>query len=202
MHSFNRTLPTSYNENYYAQPYFLWKNCADDTTIQRIIDAGEALQISDARIGGGPGDSRLDEKTRISKLSWINYSEEHKDIYDFFIDRIDRLNYWHYGMILTGMDSIQYTRYPVGGHYKFHNDVIARKENSMRKLSIVLSLSSSSDYEGGELLLSPHGDNPSSIKLERGDFIAFPSYTPHKVTPVTSGHRITAVSWVLGPKFV
>jgi PKHD-type hydroxylase len=100
------------------------------------------------------------------------------------------------------MESIQYTRYPIGGHYKYHNDVIFKKEDSTRKLSIIMALSSADAYKGGDLLICPNGDNPTTIRLNKGDLIAFPSYIPHKVTPVTEGNRLTAVSWVYGPKFV
>jgi PKHD-type hydroxylase len=201
MHKFNKTLPTNYNEKYFSSSHYFWKQCGDESIVNRFIEVGEALAQKDARVGSND-QARLDERTRISKLSWIAFNEQSKDLFDFLIDKIDRINYWHYGMILHGMENIQYTRYPIGGHYKFHNDIIAKPENDMRKLSIVMSLSSASDYEGGELLLNAHGEVPTRFKLEKGDLIAFPSYVPHKVTPVTSGHRITAVTWVYGPKFV
>jgi PKHD-type hydroxylase len=135
-------------------------------------------------------------------LSWIHYNDKSKELFDFLIDKVDRINYHHYGMKLFGMESSQYTRYPIGGHYKFHNDVVYRKEDSQRKLSIVMGLSSQTEYEGGDFLLMPHGDNPVRIRLDKGDLIAFPSYIPHKVEAITSGHRVTAVGWICGPKFV
>jgi PKHD-type hydroxylase len=198
MHIFPNPLPTNYNENYFSDSHYIWKNCGDDKIIEKFINLGESLSVMKALVGGG----EVHEPTRISTLSWINYNEESKELFDFLVDKVDRINYYHYGMKLYGMESIQYSRYPIGGHYKFHNDVIARKEDSMRKLSIVMSLTDKDDYEGGDLLLMPHGDNPTSIRLDKGDLIAFPSFIPHKVTPVTSGNRITIVSWVIGPKFV
>jgi PKHD-type hydroxylase len=202
MHKFPNILPTKYNEEYFRQPYFLWQKCANEEMVQKFIEVGESLNQMDARVGGGLNEAKVSEQVRVSKLSWIHNNEQSKEIFDFLIDKIDRINFWHYGMVLHGMESIQYTRYPIGGHYKFHNDIIYKKENDMRKLSIVLSLSPSSAYQGGELLLSPQGENPTVIKFEQGDLVAFPSYIPHKVNPVTSGHRITAVTWVYGPKFV
>lgn len=198
MHIFPNPLPTKYNENYFAEPHFIWKKCADDEVVQKFIALGESLATMDALVGGGT----IHEPTRISTLSWINHNDDSKELFDFLIDKVDRINYHHYGMKLYGMESIQYTRYPIGGHYIYHNDIIARKEDSMRKMSIVMGLSSKDDYEGGDLLLSPHGANPKEIRLDKGDLIAFPSYIPHKVTPVISGTRITVVNWIIGPKFV
>ena len=191
-------LPRKYNENYFAKPYFLWQKCADDEMIQQFINIGESLSTMEAQVGG----QKVDEKSRISTLSWIGSNEKTKELFEFLTDKIDRINYYHYGMILTACEAIQYTRYPINGHYKFHNDVIARKEDNQRKLSLVMALTDPTEYEGGELLLMPHGDNPLKFKLGKGDLIAFPSYVPHKVTPVTAGNRITAVTWVHGPKFV
>ena len=199
MYIFPNPLSTKYNENLFAQSHYIWKKCADDETIEKFINLGESLSVMQALVGGGA----VHEKTRISTLSWINHNEKSKELFDFLIDKVDRINYYHYGMKLYGMESIQYTRYPIGGHYKFHSDIVSKKEDSMRKLSIVLALTPQEDYEGGDLLLSPHGgDNVQRIRLDKGDLIAFPSYVPHKVTPVTSGNRITAVSWIIGPKFV
>ena len=117
------------------------------------------------------------------------------------IDRVDRINYYHYGMDLKAMDILQYTKYPEGGHYTFHNDVF-HHQGMMRKLSLVLALTPASDYDGGEFLVMPHGTNPKEFKFEQGDLIAFPSYVPHKVQPVTRGTRTTLVGWIYGPTFV
>lgn len=198
MYNFPKTLPTSYNENYFAKPYFHWVNCANEEVVQQITMLGESLSTIKATVGN----YEVHESIRTSTLSWINYNEESAKIYNFLVDKIDRINYHHYGMKLTSMESIQYTRYPIGGHYKYHNDIIFKKEDSSRKLSIIMALSSPDEYKGGDLLICPHGDNPTTIRLNKGDLIAFPSYIPHKVTSVTEGNRITAVSWVYGPKFV
>lgn len=199
MYIFPNLLQTKYNESYFSQPYFLWKNCADDLMVEKFISVGESLSTMAALVG----DNVVHEESRISTLSWINYNDTSKDLFDFLTDKIDRINFYHYGMKIYGMESIQYTRYPINGHYKFHNDITISKEDTMRKLSLVMALTSADSYEGGDLLLSPHGgDNIETIRLDKGDLIAFPSYIPHKVTPVISGNRISIVAWGSGPKFV
>jgi predicted 2-oxoglutarate/Fe(II)-dependent dioxygenase YbiX len=203
MHEFGRVLGRSFNENYLNSPYFHWPKAIGDTIVEEFIRVGESLSTMDAKVGNGTDGGQVHTGIRTSTLSWIKYTDETKLLYDLLISRIDSVNFWHYGFALDAMDGIQYTRYPVGGHYTFHHDILKKKEDRMRKLSVVVGLSAASDYEGGELEIAPSGgNNPHKFKLERGDLIAFPSWTPHRVAPVTSGHRITAVAWVLGPKFV
>jgi PKHD-type hydroxylase len=55
-------------------------------------------------------------------------------------------------------------------------------------------LSNKEEYTGGVLELEGTGE----MQMNRGDIIAFPSFIPHRVTPVTSGIRKTATLWILG----
>lgn len=203
MYSFGKTLPRPEQSlaNYFTKDYVLWQNCADDTLVKLIDDLGESLVVHDAKIGASAEAGSFDQQTRVSSVSWIHHNDDSKFLFDFLIDKIDRINYHNYGMNLFGMEEIQFTRYPQGGHYKYHNDIIV-SNNSMRKLSIVLALTDDSEYTGGEFLLMPHGQNPQSFKFKKGDLIAFPSWIPHKVEPVIEGTRKTAVTWVYGPTFV
>ena len=83
------------------------------------------------------------------------------------------------------------------GTYDWHQDYNA---DISRKLSIVVQLSNPSDYEGGELEILAH-EPKISIQKKRGFITIFPSYTVHRVTPVTKGTRQSLVAWVSGPKF-
>ena len=68
-----------------------------------------------------------------------------------------------------------------------------------RKLSLTLQLTDPSLYEGGELQFN--GGNIVTAPKDRGAAIAFPSYTVHRVTPVTAGVRKAIVAWITGPSF-
>lgn len=193
--------PSEAQDHHFISDYYLWKKCADDNLIQEIVKLGESLEQQSATIGTNEKDSTLSTNTRISTISWIHQTEQSKFFFDFLIDKIDRINYHHYGMNLLGMEAIQYTKYSTDGHYAYHRDLIV-KNRSMRKLSFVLALTDKDEYSGGEFLLMPHGQNPEVMKFSKGDLIAFPSYVPHKVNPVTEGLRITAVAWALGPLFI
>ena len=54
------------------------------------------------------------------------------------------------------------------------------------------------DYEGGELTLF----NRDAVPKDRGHAVAFTSFYPHSVSPVTKGTRYSLVAWAVGPKFV
>ena len=63
---------------------------------------------------------------------------------------------------------------------------------------MVLQLSDSKDYEGGDLMLM-HSNTPNIIEKKKGYLVAFPSYVLHEVTPVTKGERYSLVAWIHGP---
>ena len=79
----------------------------------------------------------------------------------------------------------------------------------MRKLSVTVSLSDPKDYEGGFLQfdLRNKGEiNTSEVItckeiMSRGSIVVFPSYTWHRVSPVTKGTRLSLVQWNFGPGY-
>lgn len=105
---------------------------------------------------------------------------------------------WNYA--LTDIQRIQIGRYIDGGHYAYHKDTeLPNNQKIVRKLSAVLFLSDTKDYEGG---IFEFKELEGQIdKMPQGSIIVFPSYVEHRVTPVTSGERHTAVAWAIGPAF-
>jgi PKHD-type hydroxylase len=94
----------------------------------------------------------------------------------------------------------QLGRYKSGGHFTWHIDTAPPDaDNTQRKLSAVLLLNDGSEYEGGELELDV-GGNQAPIKTA-GSVVVFPSFVRHRVAPVISGVRYSAVCWALGPSF-
>jgi PKHD-type hydroxylase len=112
---------------------------------------------------------------------------------------------WYFS--LAGYQSnIQIAHYEVDGHYDWHIDTFMPDEKGFqRKISIVLMLSDETSYEGGNLILSPKLSESESEQVKtfkgKGSIIAFPSCLWHKVTPVISGERFTAVAWFSGPAY-
>ena len=105
-----------------------------------------------------------------------------------------------YNCEFKNYEPAQFLGYPVGGHYLQHIDGenINRQtgeweEALPRDISFLFYLNS--EFGGGEIEFPTLG---LTIKPKKGMMIAFPSYKefPHKVHPVTWGHRYTIVSWV------
>ena len=101
-----------------------------------------------------------------------------------------------------------------GDHYDWHTDAeILPNYNTpqmfvecpkfTRKITVILQLSDSEDYEGGNLeVANPDGSNAlaefSLAARQAGTVIVFPSYLQHRITPVTKGERKSVVMWMNG----
>ena len=105
-----------------------------------------------------------------------------------------------YNCQFKSYEPVQFLGYPVGGHYKGHNDgeIFNDKTRQWEKTmerdgSFLFYLND--QYGGGELEFYDLG---LTIKPKKGMMIAFPSYKDfaHKVHPVTWGHRYSLVCWV------
>lgn len=85
-------------------------------------------------------------------------------------------------------------RYRAGTQHTEHSDL--SPDFMRRKLATIIQLSEG--YEGGRLQFRIGGrfiDTPT----ERGTVIVFPSWLPHRVTPVTSGERWILIATGWGP---
>lgn len=102
---------------------------------------------------------------------------------------------WNYD--IRRLERIQMSRYKEGGHYDWHIDSKVPVNNEQRKLSISVLLNE--NYEGGGLEISSNKDE--NVLKYQGDIVVFPSFVQHRVLPVTSGTRYSAVSWAYGPTF-
>jgi PKHD-type hydroxylase len=141
---------------------------------------------------------RKSSQTWLPKDCWVAGMLKH------FIESAN-INYYNFD--LTGWnDSIQFTVYdPPDNRYNWHIDMMDSESNSennmIRKLSIVMSLSSTKDYGGGEFQIIFPTKKVNTFKLDAGDVIIFPSTIPHRVKPVKWGRRISLVGWYGGPPF-
>ncbi len=142
------------------------------------------------------------ENHRRSDVIWIENSNETQWLYKKVTDSVRKINNDTYKFDLIGAEPFQYTIYNDSekGEYDWHNDILISNNETIRKISVSILLSDSSEYKGGSFLFSPSG-KPVEIEQEKGRMIVFPSWTPHCVMPVLKGTRVSLVMWLYGKKF-
>ena len=158
------------------------------------------------------------QKKRKSEIVWVNDQWIYKEIHPF-IHEANKTAGWNFDWDFS--ESCQFTKYGVGQHYGWHCDSWDKpydKPNDLnshgkiRKLSVTVSLSDPSEYEGGNLEFDFRNqvdwerNKKSKIKecteiRPRGSIIVFPSFVWHRVNPVTRGTRYSLVIWNLGRPF-
>ena len=163
------------------------------------------------RITGQKGDYKSDAATRTSDIAWCN-DQWLYDVILPFMERANRESGWRYE--ITASESCQITRYKKGGFYSFHTDGAgdhlsaydnpgnAFLHGKVRKLSMSVMLND--NYEGGAFEFASYNKEKciiTPIKPAAGSIIIFPSFTEHRVAPVTKGTRYSVVCWFLGPPF-
>jgi len=99
-------------------------------------------------------------------------------------------------------ESPQVARYQSSnkGHFAWHSDIGQGVAAARRKLTLVLQLSKSSSYEGGDLEVMPSA-RVVAVNRAQGCVCVFPSFLLHHVTPVTRGVRHSLTVWAHGPAF-
>jgi|TARA_R110000803_G_scaffold27400_4_gene64089 predicted 2-oxoglutarate/Fe(II)-dependent dioxygenase YbiX len=123
--------------------------------------------------------------------------EDFKWVDDLIINcAIDANRTFNYNLsgLLERPQLLRYTA-PSNG-YDWHVD-IGNGDSSNRKISLTILLQS--NFEGGEFCCFSEGEN--ELPLNTLDVIAFSSFLPHKIKPVTKGERWALVAWISGPSF-
>ena len=161
-------------------------------------DISQATIINDKVEGG---ETNLETRNTL----WYNITEQMaKNLEQAVAECFRNIVAPKYNCQFKSYEPVQFLGYPVGGHYKAHNDgesfnyETRQWEKCMdRDVSFLFYLND--QYGGGELEFCDLG---LTIKPKRGMMIAFPSYKDfaHRVHPVTWGHRYTLVSWVATQK--
>lgn len=190
---------TPYSSN--IEPFVWWENGFSEQELNWLqMQARKA----DERAAVGVGDRSVKEQSEIrrSYVTWLEKNAENSWVYYKLSHITSWLNAQYYRFDLTGFgERLQLTNYDQSDHgmYGWHQDYGGSMGPS-RKLSLVLQLTDPNDYEGGNLQIHT-GVSPVNVRKQRGLVVAFPSYTLHQVTPVTTGSRQSLVSWITGPQF-
>jgi PKHD-type hydroxylase len=178
--------------------YWLWDNAISKEDCEYFL---KDLTWQDSQPGlfflnEEKGFVQNDEK-RITDTVWLNPSSLIGCVINSYIRNANKFAGWNFD--LADIENIQIGRYQKTGHYVWHRDASFPDTNGIqRKLSCSVLLNDSSEFEGGNLEF--HGMEKQPV-LKQGSLIVFPSFIEHRVVPVTSGTRYSAVSWVNGPAF-
>ena len=110
------------------------------------------------------------------------------------LDSLQFINQQHFKLDLYLHWECFFARYDQGMHYdSLHIDCIAG--DHQRKLSFSLLLND--DFQGGDFATVTQ----SVITRGVGKLLVFPSFLPHKISPVESGTRYVIFGWIYGPNF-
>ena len=186
----------------------------------RILEICEKGEEEEALTGQNKGFNQADHKIRKNKVSW----HDNEELYSMLRGSLHEVNQqsgWNYN--ITAIEPIQYTiYYGDQNHYHWHTDTIVGENpdqgennflnNTIRKISCSIQLTDPREYIGGEfeLMVGDHAESEDKFKIkslplphfkDKGSAMFFPSFTYHRVKPVTQGIRRSLVAWFRGPKW-
>lgn len=102
--------------------------------------------------------------------------------------------------LFAGVSQVDLLRYEGGGKYDWHQDVNWNRTEHHRKITMIIQLSDSEDYDGGGLEFKDKDVDLSEFR-RKGSALLFPSTLVHRIVPLTSGKRQSVVAWVNGSIF-
>tara|TARA_B100000575_G_C23140812_1_gene663808 strand:+ start:5397 stop:6002 length:606 start_codon:yes stop_codon:yes gene_type:complete len=172
----------------------------NDKEIDIINNTLKELPWKKAQLNNPGGSEKIDEKIRISDIKFIPFDNKTEWFYKKIFGKTKEMNEKYYNFKLHGLvDNLQYGRYLEDGKYEFHIDNGSGKAK-YRKLSCSILLSDPSDFEGGNFQIY-NSCKISNYNLKKGEIIFFPSWTLHRVKPVTDGERMSLVGWFGGTPY-
>lgn len=193
-------------QNYNADYTAYWENFLTEEEINTILSLPEWMSLQSAKVGGQNGFNVIDERVRSTNITWVKQDEKTYSIWEKVAHAISEVNRRFFNFDLTETtDAPQLSLYSGENNrsdfYDWHIDMGLENPFLPRKLSMSLLLDDPSDFEGGELQVKATTDNALSLEQKKGRAWFFPSYTLHRVSPVTKGIRRSVVIWSGGPPF-
>ena len=182
--------------------YYEIKNAFSPRQIALLNEVADNMEFEPSYIRTEGGKRILNPAFRTSEIGWLPNEPPHLWVYRLLGKLTNQANEVNWKFALTGMtERVQITQYNEdnSGHFDWHIDLGAG-QLSKRKISMSILLSDPDSYEGGDLEFFT-GKKNNFAGREQGTAILFPSYLPHRVTPVTRGIRRSMIMWISGPPF-
>ena len=204
------------NLEYY---YWYFKSAIPPKICDDIIEYGKSQQEQIALTGEHDPEKDSEQnikdisKKRKSNIVWMDDPWIYKEIQPY-VNTANINAGWNFQWDRS--ESCQFTKYKLNQFYDWHCDSWVKPydkpespdHGKIRKLSVTVSLSDDTDYEGGDFEFdfrnAYDGSNQPQICKEirpKGSIVVFPSFVWHRVKPVTSGTRYSLVIWNLGWPF-
>ena len=177
--------------------YYYIPTAIDKDVVEVILNQYKKISLDQSTIF----DNEIHLPIRNSKHCWIATDNWISGMMKHFVE-VANNDFFNYDLTQWS-NKIQYTVYDEkNSQYTWHSDILKSNSNIIRKLSISLVLSDSTEYEGGEFQIMHLGEKDMlTMKPPIGTAIIFPSTTRHRVRPIKSGKRISLVGWYGGPPF-
>ena len=183
-----------------SAPYWIY-----DT--QPLLDETDDIIANSPLVHEADVNNSYKNSLRKSKIGWIPVDTGYgKTLFDKLMPYINNGNTrsdWNFDIEFC--ESLQYTIYNVGDTYDWHIDYVMRNQSSEKNRKISFTVLLNDDFKGGEFELEwghPNSeDRHIKLDMKKGDMLLFPSYTWHRVNPVTEGVRKSLVGWVNGPNW-
>jgi|TARA_B100001094_G_scaffold231401_1_gene226211 PKHD-type hydroxylase len=201
--------------------YYYFKSAIPPKICDEIIKFGLEQKSQIALTGivkddDNPTEEEIKELSSLRKsdVVWMDGAWIYKEIHPY-IETANAEAGWNFDWDFS--EACQFTIYEKNQYYGWHYDSAPEPyddpnnlniHGKIRKLSVTISLSDESDYEGGDFEFDFRNNdgekNQSSVCKEirpKGSIVVFPSFVRHRVKPVTSGTRYSLVIWNLGKPF-
>lgn len=181
-----------------------WENFLTPEDINWLLARPEWHNQQVAEIGGQNETGVVNNQIRRTNISWLHKNTETEFFWNRISHAVGEVNRRFFNFDLRGCyEPMQLGVYSEKdqGTYNWHTDSGMRDASVPRKLSMAMLLSDPSEFEGGEFQVKTSNDDPITLEQKKGRAWFFPSYTLHRVAPVTKGVRRSLVLWIGGPPF-
>ena len=184
------------------------KNFLSNEECDKIIKSLDTEDLTEGELVGDYEEGIINKNVRktLNKdiiFDRINKPFDDKVLFNKIESALKIANIQYFNYDVEGLDKLRFLKYGIGGRYEWHTDY-GRHECSMRKLTGIIQLSDSNDYEGGDFefgLTDTEGSGLLKGNRTKGCLLVFPSFLSHRVAPLTKGKRYSIITWLEGDTF-
>jgi PKHD-type hydroxylase len=174
--------------------YWIFKKALSAELCDLAVKDMETLAQNPAEVGSASY-AAVSPTVRRCTVAWAPFNHWIEGILLNHSLYANKITHWNFSMDNPRMEKVQLASYNKDDHFDWHVDWHPfEAEPDMRKISTSCLLNDQSEFTGGEFEFHYFGKK-TVIKLQKGDVLVFPSFVEHRVMPITSGVRKTAVGW-------